>query len=140
MLPRPLQELDARHARHALVAQQQRHRLLARLQLRQRIQRRLSAGRAHHPVFRPYCRRRSCTTASRTLTSSSTASKIGLAISSQSTVSLVTGCNCFHCNQIHESSLDRRITANPWFYTTKVTPSCAKSVNRMFRKALKDSQ
>jgi hypothetical protein len=46
----PLQKIHAGHAGHSLVAQQQRHRLLARLQLGQGVQRGLSAGRAHHPV------------------------------------------------------------------------------------------
>ena len=50
---RALQKVHAGHARHALIAQQQRHRLLAGLQLRQRIQGRLAAGRPHHSVDRP---------------------------------------------------------------------------------------
>jgi hypothetical protein len=48
-----LQKLDSRHSRHALVAQEQRHRLLARFQDLQRIQRRLPARSAHHPVLGP---------------------------------------------------------------------------------------
>ena len=51
-LPRTLQEIHARHARHPLVAQNQRHRLLACLHLGQSVQRRLAAGRPHHAVFR----------------------------------------------------------------------------------------
>ena len=41
----PLQQLDAGHARHALVAEEQRHRLLAGLQLGQGVQCGLAAGR-----------------------------------------------------------------------------------------------
>ena len=47
---RPLQQLHAGDARHALVADDQRHRFVARLQLGQRVERGLPAGSAHHPV------------------------------------------------------------------------------------------
>jgi hypothetical protein len=50
---RPLQQLDAGHARHALVADDQRHRLVAGLELGQRVQRGLAAGGAHHAIGGP---------------------------------------------------------------------------------------
>ena len=52
-LPRTLQELDPGNPRHALVAADQGHRLLAGLQLCQRVQGSLGAGGAHHAVGGP---------------------------------------------------------------------------------------
>jgi hypothetical protein len=47
----PFQKLNPCHPRHPLIAQQQGHRLLPRLQLLQSVQRCLSASRSHHTVF-----------------------------------------------------------------------------------------
>ena len=46
-----LQKLDAIHARHALVGQQQGHAVIPHLQLLQQIQRAFRRIAANHPVF-----------------------------------------------------------------------------------------